>query len=241
MMKPTYQEALAHYGISSAHPGGFALTKALLNSEKIKSNMKILDVGCGTGQTSAYLAKHYQCSVTALDYNPMMVSKAKHRFMTERLNIPVIHGSIEELPFPNQTFDMIIVESVIIFTNKKKSYDELYRVLKPGGVLINSEMTAEQMLDIKDKKVIQNLYNIEDVLTEREWIKYIKNSGFAKIKKVKSSTILEEMLNSHHQNQPELMSPYSPHPIYQQIIMDHQRVMSTYADRLGYRVFRAIK
>lgn len=56
-MKPTYQDALAYFGVSGAHPGGLTLTKFLLEQEKITSHTTLLDGGCGTGQTSAYIKR----------------------------------------------------------------------------------------------------------------------------------------------------------------------------------------
>lgn len=52
---------LALLGIGGAHPGGFYLTKQLFDKEKITSETSILDIGCGTGQTSANLYCKYGC------------------------------------------------------------------------------------------------------------------------------------------------------------------------------------
>lgn len=54
-MKPSYQDALAYYGVNGAHPGGLSLTKYLLQQERITSTTQLLDAGCGTGQTSAFI------------------------------------------------------------------------------------------------------------------------------------------------------------------------------------------
>jgi ubiquinone/menaquinone biosynthesis C-methylase UbiE len=70
---------LTSFGVGGAHPGGLKLTKNILSREYIDQK-SILDVGCGTGQTSAYIAEKYQCAVTAIDNNTTMLEKAKKRF-----------------------------------------------------------------------------------------------------------------------------------------------------------------
>lgn len=75
----TYLEFLAKFGVGGAHPGGINLSKELFKAESIQQTSHILDVGCGTGQTAAYLATHFQANVTGIDINPIMIEKARHR------------------------------------------------------------------------------------------------------------------------------------------------------------------
>ena len=54
-----YLDFLSKFGVSGAHPGGIKLTKKIFENEKINKSSRILDVGCGTGQTADYLAARY--------------------------------------------------------------------------------------------------------------------------------------------------------------------------------------
>ncbi|WP_256241661.1 class I SAM-dependent methyltransferase [Bacillus sp. V3B] len=81
-MEYTYLDCLALLRVGGAHPGGLQLTKHILSREKIDETTKILDVGCGTGQTSAYIAEQYRCYVTSLDCNKIMLDKANQRFQS---------------------------------------------------------------------------------------------------------------------------------------------------------------
>src|SRR6478752_4914134 len=149
-MNYTYLDCLAVFGVGGAHPGGLQLTKEILSREKIDETKSILDAGCGTGQTSAYIAEQYQCNVTSLDCNKIMLDKARQRFSSLHLPIDVKQGSTENLPFDEGLFDMVLSESVISFTDVSLTIPEFKRVLKPNGVLLAIEMVLEQPLSEKE-------------------------------------------------------------------------------------------
>ena len=69
-----YVEMLAYFGVSGAHPGGIELTKTMIEHLNLASDDRILDVGCGTGQTAAYLG-HLGYEVEAIDTHPLMIEK----------------------------------------------------------------------------------------------------------------------------------------------------------------------
>lgn len=79
-----YIELLAQFGIGGAHPGGFTLTQSLFEEIAILPSQKVLDIGCGTGQTAAFLAEHFKCDVTVIDNNSTMIEKATRRFKKKR-------------------------------------------------------------------------------------------------------------------------------------------------------------
>lgn len=108
-----YLDFLSKFGVSGAHPGGIELTKKILENEMINKSSRILDVGCGTGETSAYLAARYGAKVTGLDINPIMIKKAKIRMAKYQLPVEIIHGSIEKCPLEDSNYDFIISESVL--------------------------------------------------------------------------------------------------------------------------------
>jgi protein-L-isoaspartate O-methyltransferase len=76
MEKFTYHDFLANLGVGGAHPGGLTLSKKVLAKEQLKPSSKVLDVGCGTRQTAAFLARTYGCQVTALDQHRLYVTKS---------------------------------------------------------------------------------------------------------------------------------------------------------------------
>ena len=239
-MKYGYQDALALSGITEAHPGGFALTKKVMGMEKIRPGAIVLDAGCGMGLTSAYLAKMFKCKVFAVDAHPLMIEQATKKMKKERLSVKVVKGSIENLPFPDDSFDYIVAESSTIFTNIEKTLNEYYRVLKPSGVLIDSELCAETALTNYEEERIKDFYKLRKVPTEKEWISSLKKSRFTDIHIITSNTILNELKNAplkfDDENHFESLDP-----AIEEILFEHSRLMMECAEQLGYRVFRGVK
>ncbi|MEH7748468.1 class I SAM-dependent methyltransferase, partial [Neobacillus drentensis] len=157
----TYFDFLAKFGVGGAHPGGIPLTKYILSNEDITNKSRILDAGCGTGQTAAFLYQHYFAKVVGVEINPIMIEKAKVRFQSMNLPIKLVQGSIEKLPFNDHTFDFILSESVLAFVNKPVAISEFFRVLKKGGRLIANEMTINSKLSPIEESEIMKIYALD--------------------------------------------------------------------------------
>ncbi len=243
-MKISYQDALAYYGIDGAHPGGMTLTKEILKDEEIDFKMTILDAGCGTGETSSYLAKTFRCIVYSIDNHEEMVKKASEKFSNQGISAKAMKGSIENIPFPDNSFDYIIAESSTVFGNVSKVLGEYFRVLKPGGVLLNIDMTAEERLSGKEKAELMKFYQINDVLTEEEWLMSIQKSGFNKCQIIESASIFEA-LEQYDFDDNEIIEGNvkfeNVNPEVDKVIETHQRLLITYGEKLGFRVIRAVK
>lgn len=240
-LKSTYQDALASYGIGGAHPGGLHLTKQILQKENISPNTTVLDAGCGTGQTSAFLAKEYKCRVTAIDHHPIMVEKAKQRFASENLSISVTQGSIEEIPFPDHSFDIVVAESVTAFTNIHKTLNEYYRVLKPNGILIDLDMTAEGQLSDEEKSHICTVYGMDNVLTEQEWIQQMFSAGLHPVEILAGTSIANHLQQPQPMHDPEFNMSPNVTPELVAILIAHNELTNMYGQLIGFRVFRAQK
>ncbi|HJF33827.1 MAG TPA: methyltransferase domain-containing protein [Sporosarcina psychrophila] len=188
-----YLDLVAYFGIGGAHPGGFSLTQSILKDEKIQPYESVLDIGCGTGQTAAFLAQGFGCQVTAIDNHPVMLKKARERFGENASPVLVIEGDAQQLALPDNSFDLIVAESVIAFTDISKTLTELSRVLKSGGRMICIEMAAEQSLSNELRKKAYSLYGVSEILNEQEWTLKLQQAGFKQVEIIDTPS---ELLNT---------------------------------------------
>lgn len=95
---------------------------------------KILDVGASVGRfVIACNQLGYLCE--GVDPNKMALSKAKELSKQIGISIPVVDGKAESLPYENNTFDVVIAKSVVEhILDVEKAFEEIYRVLKNGGI-----------------------------------------------------------------------------------------------------------
>ena len=109
------------------------MTKYLLKYSAQNDNLKlnVLDIACGTGDSSIALLKSGM-NVTGIDIAKKMLDIAREK----NKDITFILGSADAIPFPDNNFDAITISfGIRNFDNRDKCLKEIYRVLKPNGVL----------------------------------------------------------------------------------------------------------
>jgi ubiquinone/menaquinone biosynthesis C-methylase UbiE len=113
--------------------GGEARFRQLaLQGLTIHSDTQVLDLCCGSGQTTQFLVKLSQ-NVTGLDASPKSLQRA-------RLNVPeasYVEAFAEEMPFADNLFDVVHISVALHEMQSqqlRKIVNEVYRVLKSGGV-----------------------------------------------------------------------------------------------------------
>jgi len=97
---------------------------------------KILDLGCGTGNYSLELARR-GATVTAIDPSREMLALAREKARIEKLEITLVKGEAEKMPFEKKSFDAIVsVTACEFFKDIEMAVDEMTRVLKPTGKIV---------------------------------------------------------------------------------------------------------
>lgn len=109
----------------------------------IRSGQKVLDVAAGNGNVSLAAARR-GCVVTATDYVPALLERARARAVAEQLDITIQEADAEALPFEDSSFDVVVSTFGVMFTpNQERAADELRRVCAPGGKLGMANWTPE--------------------------------------------------------------------------------------------------
>jgi SAM-dependent methyltransferase len=142
-----YLDMQAHVGITK-HVGGIQATNELLSRCHVAEAREVLNVGCGIGVTSTYIARRHGCHVVGVDISEKMIEWSRLRASEERVGrqVELRVADIRELPFEADRFDVVVVESVIAFVqDKSRAIRECVRVTRPGGYVgLNESFWAEQ-------------------------------------------------------------------------------------------------
>jgi len=103
----------------------------LIKQEKLPSaDLKILNVGCGPGRSSEYLSKFGK--VTSIEYDKFCCE-----FASEKTGLEIINGSITELPFSDNSFDLVCAFDVIEHVKDDQlAVNELKRVTKNESLIL---------------------------------------------------------------------------------------------------------
>ena len=110
----------------------------LLSKLPAQKDLRILDVGCGTGYFEMLLAPE-GFQMTGIDLTPEMIEEGKSLIARHgAANAELLVMDAEHPDFPDETFDAVIARNLTwTLPHPVEAYQEWYRVLKPGGVLLN--------------------------------------------------------------------------------------------------------
>lgn len=109
------------------------MAEALCEAVDPHPGQRVLDVACGSG-TAALVAERRYCDVTGLDYVPGLIERAKTRARANGQDIDFRVGDAQDLPFPDDSFDVVLsVYGVQFAPDQKQAAHELLRVCRPGG------------------------------------------------------------------------------------------------------------
>ncbi len=149
----------------------------------LKAGEVVLDLGSGAG-VDVFLAANKVGStgrVIGVDMTEEMVDKAKSIARDHGYhNVEFRLGEIETLPVEDKSVDAVISNCVInLSTDKRKVFQEAYRVLKPGGRLTVSDIVSEGPLP-DEIKTDSNAWAccIGGALEQQEYLREIKEAGF---------------------------------------------------------------
>jgi SAM-dependent methyltransferase len=112
----------------------------------IQPGQRVLDVACGTGVVSLTVAR-LGAKVQGIDLTPELVSHARENAQIAKLEIPFQEGDVEELPFAEATFDVVLSQFGHMFAPRPEvAVAQMLRVLKPGGTIAFSTWPPEMLV-----------------------------------------------------------------------------------------------
>jgi ubiquinone/menaquinone biosynthesis C-methylase UbiE len=103
---------------------------SVLRALRPLSPVRVLDLGCGTGQLASRIHEELQLRATGCDFSPGMLARARERDPA----LPFVRGDAGRLPFADRSFDAVVsTEAFHWFPSQADALAEIRRVLGPGG------------------------------------------------------------------------------------------------------------
>ncbi len=124
------------------HARGFAATVELADRLPLRSDQKVIDIGCGLGGPARYIAKRFQCRVSGVDITEPFVEAANK--LTALLNmendVVIELGDGQRLPYADALFDGAYTQHVTMnVADRPRFFAEAHRVLKTGAFFALTE------------------------------------------------------------------------------------------------------
>ncbi|KAL5280465.1 COQ3.2 family protein [Megaselia abdita] len=145
---------------------------------KLPENPKILDVGCGIGGGSVFLADRYNATVVSIDLGTNVINIAKERYASKK-NVSFAVEDAFFAEYKSGEFDMIYSRDAFIHVaEKEKLFNLFYKWLKPGGfVFISDYCCGEEavLTDAFKAYVAQRNYSLT---TWQNYERFLTNAGF---------------------------------------------------------------
>lgn len=158
------------------------------------SGKDVLELGCGAAQWSILLAKQGARPV-GLDNSERQLEHARRRVADAGLDFPLVHASAEEVPLPDESFDIVFCDhGAFTFADPYKLVPEAARLLRPQGLLAFSHTSAIALVcqnPNEDYRVEPKLHLdylgmhklddgevVEYQLPYGEWIRLFRANGF---------------------------------------------------------------
>jgi ubiquinone/menaquinone biosynthesis C-methylase UbiE len=115
----------------------------LVEAAGIEPGMDVLDVACGTGNATIRAAK-LAARVTGVDFAPRLLSEARERAADAMVEIELVEGDAQNLPFDDASFDRVISTFGHMFApDHARTAEEMKRVCRPGGRIAIACWTPE--------------------------------------------------------------------------------------------------
>jgi ubiquinone/menaquinone biosynthesis C-methylase UbiE len=119
------------------------VAEQLCDTADLHAGWRVLDVATGSGNAAIAAARH-GCTAVGVDYVPALLERGRQRAAAEGLDVELLEGDAEALPFPDASFDAVTsVFGTMFAPDHVQTASELLRVARPGGTIALASWTPE--------------------------------------------------------------------------------------------------
>ena len=153
---------------------------------EVKAGETVVDLGMGAGLDLLIASRKVGPSgkVIGVDMTEEMIERAKENIKAAGVtNVEVRKGMIEDLPVDSSSVDWVISNCVInLSPEKEKVFSEIYRVLKPGGRMVVSDIVAEKIPEwmYENKKLYCSC--VSGAISEKKYLSGLRQVGLERVK-----------------------------------------------------------
>ncbi len=167
----------------------------------INEGETVLDLGSGAGFDSFLAARKVgpKGRVIGVDMTPEMVERARENAAKGNFgNVEFRLGELEHLPVEDDSVDVIISNCVInLVPDKKKAFEEAFRVLKPGGRLMVSDIVLlKDLPDFVKQSAEAYVGCLSGAVEKEHYLEIITSSGFESVEIIEESILSLDLLKS---------------------------------------------
>jgi len=181
----------------SIFDASYRTVQKLASMLTLTESTKVLDIGAGYGGSARLLAKNTGCHVDCLNLSEVQNQRNRELNQKEGVadRLEVINGNFEAIPSSDQQYDVVWSQDAILHSgNRHKVFEEVYRVLKPGGEFI---FTDPMQSDDCPEGVLQPVLDRIHLDSMGSIAFYSKTAEEVGFEKIQFSDLSEQLVNHY--------------------------------------------
>ena len=167
--------------VDEFHIGGRQASEEFTSQLGLGGNDHVLDVGCGIGGTSRFVASRFGCRVTGIDLTPEFIETGTALCQWVGLDnlVELHHGNALDMPFTEGSFDAAIMLHVgMNITDKAGLFSEVYRLLRPGAVFGVYDVMKTGNDELKYPVPWSSVPDTSALATQAQYVAALQQAGF---------------------------------------------------------------
>lgn len=241
------EEGSLHWGyLPPSHDGPASLVfkqgcerwnTMMLEASGINASSRVLDLGCGNGNTAIWLAQKTGCEVVGVDLSGVRVQNARDKVtaLGGDLNVSFVKGSVLDLPLEDNTFTHAWSQATFYHVPQRVgALREAYRVLQDKGVLVFDDLVSPTRdVNFNALKFVYERLLFQPEMSHADYLAALRQHGFF----VRQQLDLSQHLNGNYDLLSHMAADSYPE------LSDAYRHMceAIHEGQVGWSFFRAVK